>query len=135
MILSATTQQILDELEMITGLPVNLMPNANLRVSTTVKAARGSAPAHFLSYKPSIQGLDYAIAFQCSFLLRIYQTPPEDRFDFVGKEEGRNSVYNSLAGPNGTLKTYNLPDAAIKTATDQVFDGIMTQIRYSASET
>lgn len=129
MIFSAATQRIIGELEEFTGKPVNLVPNTALPVSTTIKAARGSAPAHFLSYKPGIQGLDYAVAYQCSFLLRTYQLLPEERFDFLGKEDGRESVYKSLGGLNGTLKAYNLPAAAVRTMTDQVFDGIMTQIR------
>lgn len=127
--LSADTQQILDQLEQTTGKPVNLLPNPALPVHATIKAAKGSAPAHFLSYKPSLPGLDYAVAFQCAFLLRIYQVPVEARFDFGSEKEGRDSVYKSLSGPNGTLESYKLPEAAIQTVTDQVFDGLMTQVR------
>ena len=113
MILSATTQQILDELEMITGKPVSLVPNSTLSVSTTIKAARGSAPAHFLSYKPGIQGLDYAVAYQCSFLLRIYQVPLQERLDFVGKEDGRDSVRRALAGPMLKIKFNTTPSVRL----------------------
>ena len=127
--MSADTQTILNQLEQTTGKPVTLLPDPALPVQATIKAAKGSAPAHFLSYKPSLSGIDYAIAFQCAFLLRIYQVPLEVRFDFGSEKEGRDSVYKSLSGPSGTLKPYKLPEAAIQTVTDQVFDGLMTQVR------
>ena len=127
--LSADTQQIVDQLEQTTSKPVHLLPDPALPVHATIKAAKGSAPAHFLPYKPGLPGVDYAIAFQCAFLLRIYQVAIDSRFDFSSEKQGRDSVYKSLSGPNGTLKPYNLPDAAIQTVTDQVFDGLMTQLR------
>jgi len=129
MTLSQDTQRILEQVEQVTQKPVQLLPNPALPTLANIKAARGDSPAHFLTYRPEAQGIDYAVAFQCGFVLRIFQNPPEARFEFGGQEEGRASVRKSLAGPGGTLKPYNLPEAAVKTVTDQMFDGLMTQLR------
>ena len=129
MTLSQDTQRILEQVEQVTQKPVQLLPNPALPTLANIKAARGASPAHFLTYRPEAQGIDYAIAFQCGFILRIYQNPPEARFEFGGQEEGRASVRKSLAGPGGTLKPYNLTEAAVKTVADQMFDGLMTQLR------
>ena len=129
MTLSRDTQQIINQVEELTGKPVQLLPDPALATFASIKIAGYNMPAHFLSYRPDVPGLDYSIAFQCEFALRIFQNPPDARFEFLGKEEGRQSVHKALAGPNGILKEYNLPVAAVKTVTDQLFDGLMTQLR------
>ena len=129
MILSDDTQRIMQQVEELTAKPVHLQAVPDLPSLANVKIARGSAPAHLVSYRPGAQGADYALASQFGSILRIYQTPHEQRADFVFKETGRDSVRKSLAGPNGTLKPYNLPDAVVKRATDDMFDGLMTQLR------
>lgn len=117
------------QVEQLTAKPIHLVGDPKLPSLATVKIARGSAPVHVVSYRPGAQGWDYALASQFGSILRIYQTPPEERADFVFKETGRASVRISLAGPSGTLKPYNLPDAVVKQTTDEMFDGLMTQLR------
>ena len=49
-------------------------------VLATARAARGAAPAHLVSYKPSLEPLaDYLIGSQCGYLLRIYSLPVAER--------------------------------------------------------
>lgn len=129
MTISPDTQRILEQVEQLTGKPVYLQPESALPTLATAKVARGDAPAHLVTYRADAQGADYAIASQLGVVLRIYQTPPDERFDFVINEEGRESVRRSLAGPSGTLTPYKLAEAVVKTATDQMFDGLMTQLR------
>ena len=129
MALSDDTQQIMEQVEEVTGRPVHLQPDPSLPTLATVTVARGDAPAHLLTFKPDAQGADYALASQLGSVLRIHQTPPEARYDFVSKAEGRESVRKSLTGPSGTLTPYKLPEAVVTQATDQMFDGLMTQLR------
>ncbi len=129
MILNLETKQLLEQVEQISGRPVYLQPDPALPTLATVKVARGDAPAHLVTYRPEAEGLDYAIASQLGTVLRIFQTPSEDRCDIVIKEAGRESVRRSLVGPNGTLTPYKLPEAVVKTTTDQMFGGLMTQLR------
>jgi hypothetical protein len=129
MTFSTDTQRILEQVEQLTEKPVYLQADPALPTLATVRVARGDAPAHLVTYRPDAQGVDYALASQFGSVLRIHQTPPEDRADLVTGAEGRESVRRSLAGPNGTLTPYKLPDAVVKQATDSMFDGLMTQLR------
>lgn len=129
MALNPDTQRILEQVEQLTKKPVYLQPDPALPILATVRAARGDAPAHLVTYRPDAHGVDYALASQFGSLLRIHQTPPEDRADLVTRAEGREAVRRSLAGPSGTLTPYKLPEAVVKQATDQMFDGLMTQLR------
>jgi hypothetical protein len=96
MMLSEDTQKIMGLVEQTTGKPVYLQPDPALPSLATVKAARGDAPAHLVTYKPNAQGVDYALASQFGTLLRIYETPAEARHDLVTKADGRASVRQSL---------------------------------------
>ena len=129
MTLSQDTQRLLEQVEQMTGKPIHLLPDSALPTLVTAKIAQGDAPAHLVTYRPNAQGLDYALASQFGSVLRIYESPPVERADFAVKEEGRQSVRRSLDGPSGTLSRYKLPEAVVKQAADQMFNGLMTQLR------
>jgi hypothetical protein len=122
------TQIILRLVEEKTGKPVEILPDPNLPVLAKVKIAKGLIPSHVLVYNPNKRGADYHIAYECGFILRQYENAPEDRYEFAATGSGRQSVRQALAS-NKKVRKMNLPDHVLKQFTDQIYDGLMTQLR------
>ena len=53
-------------------------------VISQLKIARDGADRHVLTYWTGGDEIDYTIAQQCGFVLRLYALPPERRFNFAG---------------------------------------------------
>ena len=126
---SADMQQIINQVEQVTGKPVYLKLDSKLPTSAAAKIAQSDSLAHLLTYKSETLTTEYAIASQLSAILRVYATPLESRAELAVTAEGRKAVREMLVGPHGTLKPYNLPESVVETATNQMFDGLMTQLR------
>jgi hypothetical protein len=122
------TQHIINLVEKKTGRRVEILSDRSLQVLARVTMARGPAPAHLLSYNPAARGIDYVIAYQCSFILRLFESPPGERFDFAANDSGRRAVQNTMAG-NKKVRKMGLPDAAVKQFAEQLYNGLMTQLR------
>jgi len=78
--LQQITNDVLHRVEQVTGVPVLVRPDPSLQLLANMKMARGSAPAHLISYNPRITDVDYLICYQCGFILRIAATPERQRF-------------------------------------------------------
>jgi hypothetical protein len=63
--------------------------------------ARNGAPYHFLRYKPTDEPLDYVIAFQAGFVLRLFENEPEQRFDFAPEPDAGTRVEPLLSAGQG----------------------------------
>jgi hypothetical protein len=83
MSLHPATQQLIRQVEQLSGRPVHVKEDADLRVMAKVTPARGTSPAHFLSYRPGTMAVDYLVAYQLGFLLRLYACPEEDRREVI----------------------------------------------------
>ena len=59
------------------------MRDDTLKVFSTLITARNGAPYHILRYRPSNDPLDYLIAYQAGYLVRLFSCSPDKRFDFV----------------------------------------------------
>lgn len=81
--LNPATQQLIRKVEELSGKPVHVKEELNLEVMATVRPARGIAPAHFLSYRPGTKAVDYLVAHQLGFLVRLYSCPQEERLEVV----------------------------------------------------
>ena len=102
MIFAPETQTILDRVGQITKTPIQVSPDLQSPyLLAHVKMARAGSSAHVVRYKPNVPGVNYNIAFQCAFILRLYENPPGDRYDFRGLESGRQAVLNMVKGPGG----------------------------------
>jgi hypothetical protein len=122
------TQNILRLVEERTGKPVEVLSDPSMTVLAKVKMAKGLVPSHILMYHPGKQCADYHIAYECGFILRLYENAPEDRYEFATTGSGRQSVHQALAS-NKKIRKMNLPDQALKQFTDQIYSGLMTQLR------
>lgn len=90
------TMGILQRVETLSGRPVEFKPDSSLSLKATLRMARNGAPAHVLQYRPSNDPIDYWVAYQAGFALRLFQLPPAERFDFVGTGDGAAQVQSLL---------------------------------------
>jgi hypothetical protein len=98
--LRQVTKDILQSVELVTGKSVQLMRDENLTVLAALSMARNGADFHVLRYKPSNEPMDYLVAHQAGYLLRLYECSPEKRFDFTVTGTGDQTVA-SLLTANG----------------------------------
>src|SRR5215208_5086214 len=86
------TQAILYRVEEVTGTPVEIIQDADQPHLARITRAKAGIPAHILRVNPTLGAPDYLIAYECGFLLRLYDTPLEERRDFAATAEGRAEV-------------------------------------------
>lgn len=79
--LHPATQQLIAKVEELSGKPVHVKEDSTLKLMATVSPARGAAPAHFLSYRPGTKAVDYLVAYQLGFLIRLFTCPAEERVE------------------------------------------------------
>ena len=87
---------ILHRVEILSGRPVEFKPDSSLTLRATLQMARNGAPAHVLRYRPSNDPLDYWVAYQAGYALRLFELPPAERFDFAGTGDGAEHVQTLL---------------------------------------
>lgn len=126
--LASATQTILNLVEEKTGRPVEVLADPSLQVLAKVNIAKGKAPAHLITFNPTKRGVDYNVAYECGFILRLYENPPEARFDFAASQPGRKAVRKALFEKK-QIKRMGLPEDAVRKFADQMFDGLMVQLR------
>jgi len=128
--LRETTRQILNLVERTTGYPVLVTEDRSITTLATVQMARGDAPAHSITYNPAADTQpDYLITYQCGFILRLFANPPSHRWDLAAAAHGREIVHRLLSGPDGPARKLNLAPQDVEKLRDQLFDGLMLQLR------
>lgn len=105
---SPETQQIIAEVERLSGRPVHVEEDASLKTLAQVTPARGVSPAHFVRYQPGNPAADYLVAYKLGFVARLFSCPPEQRFDLISTpEEDRVAVAElGLTGVGEPLTTF-----------------------------
>jgi hypothetical protein len=83
MTLHPEAQQLIQQVEKLSGRMVHVMEEPQLQVMATVSIARGAAPAHFLRYRPGTRAVDYLVAYQLGFVVRLFSCPPDARYDVM----------------------------------------------------
>jgi len=81
--LCAVTRGILRQVEEQSGKSIQFMRDEKLSLLATLQIARNGADFHVLRYRPSNEPLDYLVAFQAGFVLRLFENEPGQRFDFA----------------------------------------------------
>ena len=85
--LHPATQQLIRKVEELSGRLVHVTEDPQLKVMATISTARGTAPAHFLRYRPGTRAVDYLVAYQLGFLVRLFSCPVEERWEVFGNPE------------------------------------------------
>jgi hypothetical protein len=120
MALLSATQKIIERVEHLTNRPVHIQEDDSLRVLAHIRVARGDAPLHLLRYKPAgTTPPDYLIAFQCGFVIRLFEAPPERRINHGPHETGRREIDAMLSAPR-----YE----PIRSMAGQLLEGLVTQL-------
>jgi len=113
------TKEIIERTERLTGKPVHLVEDRSLPLISRIEIARGPTRMHVLRYRPVPDGTpNYFICFQCSFLIRLYENPPEQRFDFEASPDAPARMASLLKG-----------NPAASQMKDMLLGGLMTQLR------
>jgi hypothetical protein len=86
------TMGILEKVAEFSGRPVEFKPDSSLTLRATMQLARDGAPTHVLHYRPTNEPIDYWVAYQAGYLLRLVELPPDERYDFAGTGEGASQV-------------------------------------------
>jgi hypothetical protein len=81
--LHPAVQQLIRKVEDLSGRLVHVTEDPELKVMAVITTSRGSAPAHFLRYRPGTRAVDYLVAYQLGFLVRLFSCPAADRWDVV----------------------------------------------------
>lgn len=126
--LTFAAKAIIEQVEEKTDYQVQVVPDPSLPVIAKVKMASPILPVHVITYNPNKRGIDYNIAYECGFILRLYENPPDERYEFAATDSGRGLVHKALAS-NKHIRRMGLADSAVKQFTNQIFNGLMTQLR------
>ena len=127
--LRQTTREIIRSVEELSGFPVQVMEDPKLDVIAKVRMARHAMPAHFVIYKPVVgEPPDYAICYQCGFILRKFAVPPDKRFDLVSTPAGRDEVRRLLLAPDGIARRLGLKDQELAELQSQFLDGLLVHL-------
>lgn len=76
-------QQLIQQVEHLSGRPVHVAEEPGLTLRATVTPARSGAPAHMVRFKPGSLSLDYLVASQLVFLVRSFMCPAADRWEIA----------------------------------------------------
>ena len=94
--LHPATQRLIRNVEELSGRLVHVTEDPELKVLATISTARGSAPAHFLRYRPGTRAVDYLVAYQLGFLVRLFSCPEEERWEVFGNPEDEQTGIAAL---------------------------------------
>jgi hypothetical protein len=129
MSLSDITQQVLRLVETRSGIPVHVEPDPSLpgTILAKVVMARGKLKLHRVSYRPdSSTPPDYLICRQAGYILRVFDTPPEKRYDFAASPE-KQAAIERLVKAHPVAKI--VPPEALPQFCQMLYDGIMFHLR------
>ena len=130
MTLREVTRTVVSLVENVSGCPVVVSEDASLKTLAASSIARGANRIHTISYNPSVvREPDYLICYQCGFILRLFGVAESDRVDLAGTLEGRQIIHRLLTSADGPGKKLNLPPDSVAVLRDQLFDGLMQQLR------
>jgi hypothetical protein len=114
------THDFLALVERETGYPVQLVEEPGLPVLSRVRVAHEGAPLHSVSFRPAQdESVDYLICYQCGFVLRLFDNPPNARYQFVPAERGRAAIRTLIAdqGSRGANRRRGAPQLEDPAAT------------------
>ncbi len=116
--LHAATLQMIRKVEELSGKPVHVKEDPDLKVMATVTPARGGAPGHIVRFRPGSPSLDYLVASQLQFLVRTFTCPAADRWDIASTDAERDVGIKAMG-----LGEFEEPFARM------MIDSIITQLR------
>jgi len=111
-------QNLIGTVERLSDRPVVVTEDPDLKVMATISTARGRAPAHILRFRPGTKAVDYLIAYQLGFLIRLFSCPLGVRWEVMSKPAEQE---NGIAA----MGLSDLP----RNLAGHLVDSIVTQLR------
>lgn len=121
--------EVLQLVEDRSGARVEVEPDPGLQTYASTRMARGHMHAHLLTYNPDKPGTEYHIAYQCGFILRIFDIPTEERLELAGNGRGKQLAREQLGGKGGVAENVGLPEPAVEQLAEQMSSGLLVQLR------
>jgi len=126
-----TTRKIISRLEEKSGYPLQIVEDKNLSVFASLRVARGSLPAHILSFNAPLRdkdSLDFIICWQCALVLRLFERGIDERFQIASSPESIQQFEKILYAPNGVVLKFGLDQAQTESLRDQLLQGLITHL-------
>ena len=119
-------KRTVEEVEALTGCPVQVIQDSSVKNMAVLDIARGPMRLHRIRIHPSFgKEADYITCFQCGLVLRKFAVPPEKRFDFAPAPKGLRDV-EKVVSDHCTNK--RIPADAIRGLAAQLFNGLIVQL-------
>jgi hypothetical protein len=123
------TQKVLDLVQEKTGRPVVVSPDPALTTLAISRMAQGKAPAHAVSYNPSVgAAVDYLICYQCGFILRVFDVPDPERYHLRSSPKGDLDAERLVMAHLKELRLHLDKNARLGFQ-NQLLNGLMLQLR------
>ena len=118
------TESLIKRLTEQSGYPVSFVDDPSLKIPATISIGKPDRPIHIIRFRPAALCLDYLIAVQTSYAIRLFSMPPEKRFELSARTDSREGIIAEVS----RLKPQF--DAGLaRTLGEQLFDGLMLQAR------
>ena len=127
--LSEITRNVLRLVETRSGIPVHVEADPSLPGTTLAKVvmARGALSLHRVTYRSDGSAPpDYLICQQAGFILRFFDTPPDQRFDFAAATEGKAAI-ERMVKVHPVARA--LPPNALPQLCQILCDGLLSHLR------
>jgi hypothetical protein len=125
--LQASTREAIRRVEAVTGRRVQTRPDPTLAAGAKMRMARRDDPFHLISFNPNATlAPDYLICFHCGVILRLFENPPDQRFEFQPVEEGERAVGHLV----GRKMSECVRRTTLVQITSRIFVSLMLQLRW-----
>jgi hypothetical protein len=125
--LRASTQDAIRRVETVTGRRVQARSDPALAAGAKMTMARRDDSFHVISFNPNATlAPDYSICFHCGVILRLFETPPDQRFEFQPVDQGEKAVAHMV----GRKLSECVRRTTLLQITSRIFVSLMLQLRW-----
>jgi hypothetical protein len=118
-------KQTIEEVETLTGCPVQIVQDSSVKNMAVLDIARGSVRLHRIRIHPNFsEEAEYLTCFQCGFILRKFAVPPEQRVDLMPAPKGLRDVQKTVSEHYANKR---IPADVIQGLATQLFNGLTSQ--------
>jgi len=127
--LRAETQQIIAELEGVSGYPVQVLPVPDLGVLARISTTAHATGSYVIQVRAGIPFKDYVVAFQCGHVLRLLSLREAERCQFATGDAAMAWGVELVKGFQKTQRRPALPAPVLSGFAEQLISGLFTQLR------
>jgi hypothetical protein len=119
-------KRTIEEVEALSGCPVQVIQDSSIKNMAVLDVARGSVRLHRIRIHPKFsEEADYLTCFQCGFILRKFAVPPEQRVDLMPAPTGLRDVQKMVTEHYANKP---IPADVIQGLATQLLNGLTSQL-------